>query len=370
MDRDELWCDRCATTKTTTKAPIDPVRVRSPKQLVAELDKYVVGQNRAKRDLALAVYNHYRRCIYQYDHAELGVEIAKSNVLLLGPSGTGKTELVRALSKMLQVPLFVADATHLTQAGYVGDDTTTLLQGLVEAAGAKLDLAQWGIVFLDEFDKLARKSGRSATGYRDISGEGVQQALLKMIEGQVVRIPLGIDRIIQGGSGLLFDTQNVLFICAGSFEGGLEDIVRTRLGASQIGFGATTSNRNLTRTDVYASANEDDILAFGLIPELVGRLPVMTATYPLTEAEMLQILTGPKNSVISQQVALFGMDNIELSFEPEALEEIAFRAVRSPMGARALRKYVERVLGPESYEMRGASTGQLRVTRSMVLDRV
>jgi ATP-dependent Clp protease ATP-binding subunit ClpX len=357
--------------ETATKG--EDVPIRNPRGIKEFLDQYVISQDRAKIDLAVAVYNHYRRREHVQAHTGgIGdVEIQKSNVLILGPSGTGKTELVRTIGKMLNVPIYVADATKLTQAGYVGEDVESMLQGLIADAGGDIQRAEWGIIFLDEIDKIARKSGRGATGYRDVSGEGVQQALLKMIEGSRVNVPRNMQKFISADAQAcdVMDTTNVLFICSGSFEGGLEDIVRKRLGSKKIGFGGGSEGPvKLDKRGIYENANEDDILEFGLIPELQGRLPVMTSTYPLTEQEMVRILTEPKSALVKQQMALFDMDGIDLQFDDDALLAIGKEATEKPTGARALRTIIERILKRYSYEYRGAEDIEaIRITKEVIL---
>jgi len=280
---------------------------------------------------------------------------------------TGKTELARSIARMLKVPFFVGDATRLTQAGYVGDDVESLLQGLLQDADGEVERAQWGIIFIDEFDKLARKSGRGATGYRDVSGEGVQQALLKVLEGSKMVVPRGMgSRAGMSMQGDVFDTTNVLFVCAGSFAG-LEEVIEKRVNhGAGIGFGAREAKK-LSRTDVYLQATEDDVLEFGLIPELMGRLPVLTTTLELTESEMVRILTEPKNAIIKQFQALFSMDDIDLQFDEAALAAIAREAQKRPTGARALRGIVETLLRPYSFDAPSdSSIKAIRITEDAV----
>ncbi len=348
-----------------TAAKEEPLR--KPREIKAILDGHVIAQDKAKTDLAIAVYNHYKRREAVKNGLDLGVEVQKSNILLMGPSGTGKTELARSIARMLKVPFFVGDATRLTQAGYVGDDVESLLQGLVQDADGEVERAQWGIIFIDEFDKLARKSGRGATGYRDVSGEGVQQALLKLLEGSKMVVPRGMGS--RGGMSMYgdaFDTTNVLFVCAGSFAG-LEEVIEKRVNrGAGIGFGAREAKK-LSRTDVYLQATEDDVLEFGLIPELMGRLPVLTTTLELTEQEMVRILTEPKNAIVKQFQALFSMDGIDLQFDEEALRAIAAEARKRPTGARALRGIVETILRPYSFDAPSDQTIKaIRVTADTV----
>jgi len=327
--------------------------LRKPREIRAYLDQFVIGQDQAKVDISIAVYNHFKRRQLRTTKIEDGserVEIEKSNILLLGPSGTGKTHLARTIARMLQVPFHVGDATRLTQAGYVGDDVETLLQGLILDAGGDIERAQWGIIFLDEVDKIARGSGRERAGYRDVSGEGVQQALLKLLEGSKVNVPRG------GKAGMMtaydtIDTANILFICAGSFSG-IEPIVESRLnkGAVRLGFGASSEKRKLDTSTSYLEATEDDIMEFGVIPEMMGRLPVLTTTVELSEDEMVQVLTEPKNSIVKQVKSLFRMDHIVLDFTEEALRAIAREAKKRPTGARALRSIVEKTLKTFAYD--------------------
>ena len=347
-------CNKClaAAAKTidtaascTTESKEEPLR--KPMEIKAYLDQHVIGQEKAKTDISVAIYNHFKRRISVTKGlpSHNGVEIQKANILLLGPSGSGKTEIARSIARMLKVPFYVADATRLTQAGYVGDDVESLLQGLLADADGDVDRAEWGIVFIDEFDKLARKSGRSASGYRDVSGEGVQQALLKMIEGGRMNIPRGNSRVVSGSgqSVDMIDTRNILFICAGSFAG-IEEVVKARMSKGKhLGFGSTNAKKQ-ELTEIYTEIKEEDILEFGLIPELVGRIPVMTTTIPLSEEDMVRILTEPKNAILKQYQALFDMDGVELKFEDAALLAIGRMAKERPTGARALRGILEDLL--------------------------
>jgi ATP-dependent Clp protease ATP-binding subunit ClpX len=385
-----LICDRCngeiaeameAENRHRQKATVKEEPLRKPREIKAFLDQHVIAQERAKQDVAVAVYNHFKRRdrarAAKIEKAE-GVEIQKSNIMLLGPSGTGKTELFRAIARMLKVPFYVADATRLTQAGYVGDDVESMLQGLLQAANGDPEKAQWGIIFIDEFDKLARKSGRGASGYRDVSGEGVQQSLLKLIEGSMVPVPRGMGKggtvITIGADGTakpsldMLDTTNVLFVCAGSFDGIQETVDRRINKSSRLGFGANESTkRKLDLTDVYSAITEEDILDFGIIPELLGRLPVRTSTLPLTDTDMVRVLTEPKHSIIKQFRALFAYDNIDLVFTDDALLEIGRLAKSRPTGARALRSIVEDLLRPYSFDAPSDATiASITVTADVV----
>ena len=355
--------------------------LKTPREIKTHLDQYVIGQHSAKKDISNAVYKHYQRrqillqnkgkLTVDVDGALEEVEIDKSNILLMGPTGTGKTHIARSIARMLNVPFYVCDATKLTQAGYVGDDVESMLQGLIADADGNLELAEWGIIMIDEIDKLARKSGRNASGYRDVTGEGVQQALLKMIEGSKMQIPRGMGKQIVAGMGGsdCIDTTNILFICAGSFAG-IEEDVMTRLNkGSRMGFGGSERKRygDLDKSSIYSQITEDDVLEFGMIPELVGRLPVITSTLDLTEEEMIQVLTKPRNSIMKQFRATFGMNNIDLQFEGEATRAVALEAKRHPTGARALRSIMENVLKEYSFDAPSDPTIKaIRVTKECV----
>jgi ATP-dependent Clp protease ATP-binding subunit ClpX len=353
--RGVLICDRCALTAAAAfqkqsqeeAEAKNEVTLLKPQEGRAFLDQYIIGQDVAKDDIAIAVYNHFKRREALKRGEELDTEIKKSNILFMGPSGTGKTETARTVSKMLNVPFYVADATKMTQAGYVGDDVETMLQGLLADASGDVERAEWGIIFIDEIDKLARKTGRGATGYRDVTGEGVQQALLKIIEGCKSTIAQGHGRLVSADiqASSTIDTTNVLFICAGSFDG-IQETIGARVNkAVRVGFGAA-DRRELEPREVYSSVEEEDVLDFGIIPELLGRLPIMTSTLPLTEEEMVEILTKPKNALVKQYQALFRMDGQSLEFEEDALKAVGRQAMKSPRGARALRSILEKILKP------------------------
>jgi len=323
-----------------------------PRAIYGHLSDYVIGQERAKRTVANAVYSHFKRRKAVESGVDLGVEISKSNILLLGPSGTGKTEIARSIAKILRVPFHVSDVSNLTQAGYVGDDVESIIQGLLGACDNDVEQAQWGVVFLDEMDKIARKSGRNASGYRDVTGEGVQQQLLKLVEGHKVKVPHGMARMVSGvGQGAsMVDTTNILFICGGSFDG-IQETVKKRVNkGTRLGFGAE-ARKDLNDRDIYSQIEDEDLLEFGLIPELLGRLPVVTSTLPLTNEEMLRILTEPKNAIVKQFQALWKLeDEIDLQFQPDTLERIAEMACKSPKGARALRSILESALSDYSFD--------------------
>ena len=332
-----------------------------PQEICAYLDRYVVGQTGAKRALSVAVYNHYKR-VFMSARRDAGlaeddelrdVEVAKSNVLLLGPTGTGKTYLARTLARMMNVPFAIVDATTLTEAGYVGDDVESVLQRLLQAAGGDVEQAQRGIVYIDEIDKIARKSGENTSLSRDVSGEGVQQALLKILEGTVANVPREGTRKHQDQEALQVDTRDILFICGGAFVG-LEDIVQTRLGHGASGFGAPLMERSSQGRMAYLEQVEPrDLAEFGLLPEFVGRLPVVSVLSPLDEHDLEDIVSKPANALVKQYRKLFAQDCVSLGFTPDAVRRIAQFALERGTGARCLRSIIERTLQSTMFAVPG-----------------
>ncbi len=318
----------------------------TPKEIKSMLDEYVIGQDNAKKTLSVAVYNHYKR-IFK-DSKEDDTQIAKSNILLLGPTGSGKTLLAQTIAGFLNVPIAIADATNLTEAGYVGEDVENILTKLLQAADGDVQRAEQGIVFIDEVDKVARM-GENRSITRDVSGEGVQQALLKIIEGSIVNIPPKGGRKHPNQDFLQIDTSNVLFICGGAFDG-LDEIIKRRLGNNTLGFGQKKRSKK-EEEDMLHLVESGDLVSFGLIPELIGRLHVHATLNQITQEDMVKILVEPKNSLVKQYQKLFSIDNAILSFEPEALELIAQRAIDRKTGARGLRSIMEEILLDIMYEL-------------------
>jgi ATP-dependent Clp protease ATP-binding subunit ClpX len=361
-------CDSCANqaskivqeeltlSPSATSAAFQGLNLLKPQEIKAHLDEYVIGQQDAKKVLAVAVYNHFKRLKQKTTENE--VEIEKSNVILVGRTGTGKTLLAKSIAKLLNVPFCIADATVLTEAGYVGEDVESILSRLLQAADYNVDNAQMGIVFIDEVDKIARKNDNPSIT-RDVSGEGVQQALLKLLEGATVNVPPQGGRKHPEQKMISIDTKNILFICGGAFDG-IERLIANRVNRQTIGF-SSAAEQSIEQDSLLKYITPTDIRTFGLIPELIGRFPVLTYLEPLKEADLKRILTEPKNALVKQYTKLFDMDGVKLDLDQEVLDFIVEKAMEFGLGARGLRSICEAILTDAMFELPGSSKKSLSV---------
>ena len=344
--------------KKKSKLDLDRKDLPKPEDIKTFLDQYIIGQDEAKRYLAVSVYNHYKRLMQEETSDD--VEIEKSNIIMVGSTGTGKTLLARTIAKLLHVPFAIVDATVLTQAGYVGEDIESILTRLLQAADYDVEAAERGIVFIDEIDKIARK-GDNPSITRDVSGEGVQQGLLKLLEGSIVNVPPQGGRKHPEQKMIPVDTKNILFICGGAFDG-IEKKIAQRLNTRVVGYAASKDTAQVDRNNMLKYITPTDLKSFGLIPEIIGRLPILTYLNPLDRVALRNILTEPKNSIIKQYIKLFAMDNIQLSFDEDVYEFVVDKALEFKLGARGLRSIVEAIMMDAMYSMPSENKTEFHVT--------
>ena len=347
-------------------SPISRSDVPRPKEIKAFLDQYVIGQDEAKRYISVAVYNHYKRLTQKETKDD--VEIEKSNIILVGATGTGKTLLAKTIARLLKVPFTIVDATVLTEAGYVGEDVESLLTRLLQAADYNVKSAERGIVFIDEIDKIARK-GDNPSITRDVSGEGVQQGMLKLLEGSIVNVPPQGGRKHPEQHMIPVNTKDILFICGGAFDG-IEKKIAQRLNTQVVGFNATLENKRIDRNNLLQYIAPQDLKSFGLIPEIIGRLPILSYLKPLDRATLRNILTEPKNSIIKQYIKLFEMDNVKLRFDADVLEYIVDKAIEFKLGARGLRSITEDIMIDAMFEIPSTGAKELHVTLNYAKERI
>ncbi len=341
-------------------------KVPTPRQINEYLDQYVIGQDSAKRYLSVAVYNHYKRLAQK--HTDDDVDIEKSNIIIVGPTGTGKTLLAKTIARLLDVPFTIVDATVLTEAGYVGEDIESLLTRLLQVADYDVAKAERGIVFIDEIDKIARKSDNPSIT-RDVSGEGVQQGLLKLLEGSIVNVPPQGGRKHPEQKMIAVDTKNILFICGGAFDG-IERKIAHRLNTHVVGYATDSTKQKIKRDNYLSYVAPQDLKSFGLIPEIIGRLPILTHLDPLDRDALLRVLTEPKNAIIKQYQKMFEMDGVKLTFAPDALDLIVDKAIEYKLGARGLRSIVESIMVDAMFEIPGSGKKKLDITRDYALAQI
>lgn len=355
---------KSSKNKTAAKSASIP----KPKEIKEFLDQYIIGQENAKKYLSVAVYNHYKRIAQQEERADDDVDIEKSNIVMVGPTGTGKTLLAKTIAKLLDVPFTIVDATVLTEAGYVGEDIESLLTRLLQACDYDVEKAQKGIVFIDEIDKIARKSDNPSIT-RDVSGEGVQQGLLKLLEGSVVLVPPNGGRKHPEMKMIPVDTKNILFICGGAFDG-IERKIASRLNTQVVGYGHDEVRGKRKRENLINYVQPQDLKSFGLIPEIIGRLPVLTSLQALDKPALRRILTEPKNAIVRQYKKLFEIDGVKLEFDDDALDTIVDKAVEYKLGARGLRSIVETIMVDAMYEVPSNPEKEFRVTKDYVIEKL